>query len=91
MSYVRRKVREGQVVSDKMDKTVVVAVETFGRHPVYKKMIRKVKRYKAHDADNKCRVGDRVKMVENRPLSREKRWRIVERIEKTPLAEVKET
>ena len=91
MSYIRRKVGEGQVVSYKMDKTVFVAVVTFGRNPIYKKMIRKVNRYKAHDADNKCHVGDRVKMVETRPLSREKRWRIVERIEKTPLAEVKET
>jgi small subunit ribosomal protein S17 len=72
----RRKVWQGMVVSDKMDKTVVVRVERLVQHPVYKKYIRKHKRYKAHDPDNRCQVGDRVAIVETRPLSREKRWRV---------------
>jgi len=72
----KRKARIGQVVSDKMDKTVVVAVETFRPHPLYKKKIRKVKKYKAHDENKACRVGDKVKIMETRPLSKEKRWRV---------------
>jgi len=72
----RRKVRVGRVVSDKMDKTVVVAVVRSYRHPVYGKTIRRTKKYMAHDEENTCRVGDRVEIVETRPLSRHKRWRV---------------
>jgi small subunit ribosomal protein S17 len=71
-----RKVREGVVVSDKMDKTVVVLVERLVQHAVYKKYVRQRKKYKAHDPDNRCRIGDQVSIVETRPLSREKRWRV---------------
>ncbi len=67
-----------RVVSDKMDKTVVVMVETLRRHPKYKKAIRHRKKFKAHDEDNACRIGDVVWIVETRPLSKEKRWRVVE-------------
>ncbi len=73
-----RKVLVGRVVSDKMQKTVIVAVETYRRHPLYKKLVRKTKKYAAHDEENRCRVGDVVKIVETRPLSRTKRWRVVE-------------
>ena len=79
MSYFgKRKVREGSVVSDKMDKTVVVAVETRKVQPLYKKAIRFTKKYKAHDENNVCKIGDKVKIVETRPLSKEKRWRVTE-------------
>jgi small subunit ribosomal protein S17 len=79
MSYLgKRKVREGLVVSDKMDKTVVVAVETRKVHPLYKKAIRGIKKYKAHDENNACKIGDKVKIVETRPLSKEKSWRVTE-------------
>jgi small subunit ribosomal protein S17 len=79
MSYFgKRKVREGSVVSDKMDKTVVVAVETRKVQPLYKKAIRVTKKYKAHDENNACKIGDKVKIVETRPLSKEKRWRVTE-------------
>jgi len=79
MSYLeKRKVREGLVVSDKMDKTVVVAVETRKVHPLYKKAIRFTKKYKAHDESKACKIGDKVKIVETRPLSKEKRWRVTE-------------
>lgn len=71
-----RKVQQGTVVSDKMDKTVVVQVERLVQHPVYKKYIRRRQRYKVHDADNRCRIGDVVSIVETRPLSRDKRWRV---------------
>jgi len=71
-----RKVRQGIVVSDKMGKTVVVLVERLVQHPMYKKYIRQRKKYKAHDPDNRCRIGDQVSIVETRPLSREKRWRV---------------
>ena len=71
-----RKVQEGVVVSDKMDKTVVVLVERLVQHPTYKKYVRQRKKYKAHDPDNRCRVGDQVSIVETRPLSKEKRWRV---------------
>jgi small subunit ribosomal protein S17 len=74
----KRKVRIGTVISDKMDKTVVVQVETLVRHPLYKKVIRRRAKFKAHDEENKCRVGDVVKIMETRPLSKEKRWRVVE-------------
>lgn len=73
-----RKVRYGRVVSDKMDKTAVVAVETLSRHPLYGKTVRVTKKYKVHDEDNSCRIGDEVKIMETRPLSKEKRWRVVE-------------
>jgi len=73
-----RKVRYGEVVSDKMDKTIVVKVESRIKHPLYEKIIRKTKKVKAHDENNSCRVGDRVKIMETRPLSKEKRWRVVE-------------
>lgn len=76
----RRKVREGVVVSDRMDKTVVVAVETRKIHPLYKKAIKVTRKYKAHDADNTCKVGDKVRIIETRPLSREKRWRVSEMV-----------
>ncbi len=74
----RRKKLIGRVVSDKMDKTVVVEVERLVRHPLYGKVIRKTKKYKAHDENNVCRVGDVVRIIESRPLSREKRWVVVE-------------
>jgi small subunit ribosomal protein S17 len=77
-----RKVREGLVVSDKMDKTVVVAVEDRVMHPLYGKVIRRTSKYKAHDEQNACGVGDRVLLMETRPLSATKRWRIVEIVEK---------
>ncbi|MCL6638765.1 MAG: 30S ribosomal protein S17 [Firmicutes bacterium] len=73
-----RKVRTGMVVSDKMDKTVVVAVESLVRHPLYQRTIRRTKKFKAHDEENACRIGDKVKIMETRPLSKEKRWRVVE-------------
>ena len=77
-----RKTRVGKVVSDKMDKTIVVAVETRVKHPLYKKIIKRTYKLKAHDEKNECSVGDIVKVMETRPLSREKRWRLVEIIEK---------
>jgi small subunit ribosomal protein S17 len=83
----RRKVREGLVVSNKMDKTVVVAVETKKVHPLYKKAIKFTKKYKAHDENNDCKIGDKVKIVETRPLSREKRWRVAEIVSKKQMVE----
>lgn len=77
-----RKTREGLVVSDKMDKTVVVAVEDRVKHPLYGKVIRRTKKYKAHDEQNACGVGDRVLLMETRPLSASKRWRVVNILEK---------
>jgi small subunit ribosomal protein S17 len=77
-----RKVREGLVISDKMDKTVVVAVEDRVQHPLYGKTIRRTQKYKAHDEANSCGVGDRVLLMETRPLSATKRWRVVEILEK---------
>jgi small subunit ribosomal protein S17 len=77
-----RKVREGLVVSDKMDKTVVVAVEDRVQHPLYKKTLRRTNKLKAHDEQNSCGVGDRVLLMETRPLSATKRWRVVEVLEK---------
>ncbi|MDH5695337.1 MAG: 30S ribosomal protein S17 [Dehalococcoidia bacterium] len=85
----KRKIKFGQVVSDKMDKTVVVAVETPKRHSLYKKTIRRVAKYKAHDENNECRVGDKVRIVETRPLSRDKRWRVAEIISKAEVVEVR--
>jgi small subunit ribosomal protein S17 len=72
----KQKVREGVVVSDKMEKTVVVAVDRLVKHPLYKKYVRRRKRYKVHDEENRCSVGDRVLIAETRPLSRDKRWRV---------------
>lgn len=72
-----RKVRIGRVVSDKMDKTVVVAVENLMQHPVYGKTIKRTKKYHAHDENNECQIGDIVKIMETRPLSRNKRWRLI--------------
>ena len=77
-----RKVREGLVVSDKMDKTVVVAVEDRFKHALYSKVVRRTSRLKAHDERNECGIGDRVLLMETRPLSASKRWRVVEIIEK---------
>jgi small subunit ribosomal protein S17 len=74
----RAKQLTGRIVSNKMDKTVVVAVDSVYRHPLYKHTIRTTKRYKAHDEQNACREGDTVRIVESRPLSREKRWRVIE-------------
>ena len=77
-----RKTRVGMVVSDKMDKTVVVAIQDNVKHPLYKKIIKNTIRLKAHDENNACGVGDRVLVMETRPLSKDKRWRVVEIIEK---------
>ena len=77
-----RKTRIGQVVSDKMDKTIVVAVKTKKKHPVYKKTVNYSKKFKAHDENNECGIGDTVKIMETRPLSKDKNWRLVEIIEK---------
>lgn len=77
-----RKVRVGFVTSDKMDKTIVVSVEEFIRHPLYGKRVKRTKKFKAHDEENACGIGDRVKIMETRPLSRDKRWRLVEIVEK---------
>ena len=84
----KRKTRFGCVVSDKMDKTVVVAVETPRRHPIYKKTIRRAVKYKAHDENNQCKMGDTVIIEETRPLSKEKRWRIAEIVTKGEVAEI---
>ena len=77
-----RKTRVGKVVSDKMDKTIVVAVEEHVKHPLYKKIVKDTYKLKAHDENNQCGVGDRVRVMETRPLSKDKRWRVVEIIEK---------
>ncbi len=74
----RRKMRQGVVVSDKNDKTIVVKIERTVRHPLYRKVMRRSKRYQAHDEQNACKVGDVVRIMECRPLSRTKRWRLVE-------------
>ncbi|MFC2065801.1 30S ribosomal protein S17 [Chloroflexota bacterium] len=83
-----RKTRFGLVVSDKMDKTVVVSVETSRRHPLYKKTIKRAIRYKAHDEKNQCKIGDKVRISETRPLSKEKHWRVAEIITKGEVAEI---
>lgn len=77
-----RKIREGIVVSDKMEKTIVVAIETMTLHPIYKKRVKKTTKFKAHDENNTAQSGDRVKIMETRPLSKDKRWRLVEILEK---------
>lgn len=85
MERAMRKTMTGIVVSNKMDKTVVVAIEESTQHPIYKKIIKRTKRYKAHDEENTCNNGDKVKIMETRPLSKDKRWRVVQVIEKAPL------
>lgn len=77
-----RKTRTGKVVSDKMDKTIVVAVVDNVKHPLYKKIVKRTYKLKAHDENNECHIGDRVRVMETRPLSKDKRWRLVEIIEK---------
>jgi small subunit ribosomal protein S17 len=84
----KRKIRFGHVINNRMDKTVVVTVETPKRYPLYKKTIKRVVKYKAHDEKNECRVGDLVRIVETRPLSRHKRWRVAEIMTKGEVAEV---
>jgi len=79
----QRKQLVGRVYSNKMDKTVVVEVERLVRHRLYGKVLRRVKKYKAHDEHNECQIGDRVRIIESRPLSREKRWRVIEILERT--------
>ncbi len=77
-----RKTRIGKVTSDKMDKTIVVAIEDRVEHPLYKKVVKSTYKLKAHDENNECHIGDTVKVMETRPLSREKRWRLVEIVER---------
>ncbi len=77
-----RKTRIGRVISDKMDKTIVVAVENNVRHPLYNKIVKTTYKLKAHDENNECQTGDRVRVMETRPLSKDKRWRLVEIVEK---------
>ena len=77
-----RKTRIGKVVSDKMDKTITVAIEDHVKHPLYGKIVKKTVKFKAHDEKNECGIGDRVKIMETRPISKDKRWRLVEIIEK---------
>ena len=72
-----KKVYTGEVVSDKMEKTVVVAVTRTYQHPLYKKTVKKITKFKAHDEDNKCKAGDMVQIIESRPLSRDKRWQVI--------------
>ncbi|MCD2347450.1 MULTISPECIES: 30S ribosomal protein S17 [Clostridium] len=82
MERGNRKTRIGRVVSDKMDKTIVVAVETKVRHPLYGKTVNRTTKFKAHDENNECKVNDKVLIMETRPLSKDKRWRLVEIVEK---------
>lgn len=77
-----KRVKIGKVISDKMDKTIVVAIENSVKHPLYGKIVRRTYKMKAHDENNVCGVGDKVKVMETRPLSKEKRWRLVEIVEK---------
>ena len=76
-----RKTRVGKVISNKMDKTIVVAIEDHVKHPLYKKIVKKTYKLKAHDENNECNIGDKVKVMETRPLSKDKRWRLVEVME----------
>jgi small subunit ribosomal protein S17 len=85
LETVKGKVRSGRVVSDKMDKTRVVLVERTTKHPLYGKIIRRSKKYKFHDENNESRVGDVVKIMETRPLSKDKRWRLVEIVQRSQL------
>ena len=83
-----KKVRTGKVVSNKMDKTVVFLVETLRHHPMYRKVVRHTAKFKAHDEDNACGIGDLVKIIETRPLSKDKRWKVVEILRKKEVAEI---
>jgi small subunit ribosomal protein S17 len=83
-----QKTKTGTVTSNKMDKTVVVQVETLKRHPLYKKVVKHTRKFKAHDEKNECSIGDVVKIIETRPLSKEKRWRVAEIIRKGKVADV---
>jgi small subunit ribosomal protein S17 len=78
----KRKIRTGTVVSDKMDKTISVAIESYYKHPLYKKILKKIKKMKVDDPDNECKIGDVVKITETRPLSKTKRWRLLEVVRK---------
>ncbi len=78
----RRKIKTGIVVSDKMDKTITVAMEDFVRHSLYGKAVKRTKKVKAHDEENQCNIGDKVRIMETRPLSKDKRWRLVKVVEK---------
>ena len=82
MERGKRKVRVGRIVSDKMEKTAVVVVEEFVRHPLYGKAVKRTKKFKAHDENNECKIGDKVRIMETRPLSKDKRWRVAEIIER---------
>ena len=82
MERGRRKVRVGRVISDKMDKTIVVAVEDFVSHPLYSKRVKRTKKFKAHDEENTCGIGDKVRIMETRHISKDKCWRLVEIVEK---------
>ena len=82
MERAHRKARVGMVVSDKMDKTIVVAIQDRVKHPLYKKIVKRTYKLKAHDEENTAGIGDRVRVMETRPLSKEKRWRLVEIVEK---------
>ncbi|MDD2471349.1 MAG: 30S ribosomal protein S17 [Dehalococcoidales bacterium] len=86
----RRKTRIGFVISRKMDKTAIVGVEVLKRHPLYRKTFRRMTKYKVHDENNECQPGDKVKIEETRPLSREKRWRLLEIITRKEIVELKE-
>ncbi|MDD2251438.1 MAG: 30S ribosomal protein S17 [Dehalococcoidales bacterium] len=86
----RRKIRIGFVISRKMEKTAIVGVEVIKRHPLYHKTFRRVIKYKVHDEENQCQAGDKVKIIETRPLSREKRWRLLEVVSRKEVAELKE-
>ncbi len=77
-----RKTRTGKVVSNKMDKTIVVAIQDNVKHPLYKKIVKRTVKFKAHDENNECNIGDTVKIMETRPLSKDKRWRLVEIVER---------
>ena len=88
MSYERRKVRIGRVVSDKMDKTVVVVYQWSRPHPIYKKAVRRQTRFNAHDPDNQCRIGDTVRIIEMRPMSKTKRWKVAEILASKEIAEL---
>jgi small subunit ribosomal protein S17 len=87
----KRRTKVGRVVSDKMDRTVVVSVERLRRHPIYKRVVRLSSKFKAHDEENSARVGDTVRIEESRPLSREKRWRVVEVVARGSGVELVET
>jgi small subunit ribosomal protein S17 len=85
----KRKIRTGKVVSDKMDKTVIVMVESLRQHPLYKKVVKMRSKFKVHDEGNTCTVGDTVKIIETRPLSKDKRWRVAEIVRKKEVVEIK--